>query len=152
MLDHGERVEADNGYSAECPATTKTPTGITSGHGEQDELNRLQQNCHKTVNERFKNFGCMSEKFRHSIEKHGWCFFCVAIIVQLSMTMGSRGLFPIIYDDTVKDFDAGLIYMPKTARPWTKERAAMKARQQDIEHHQEERRRQHRQLHKYNYK
>ena len=59
-------------------------------------------------------------------------FFCVAIIVQLSMTMGGHGPFPIIYEDTVKDFDAGLIYMPKTAQPWTKERAAMKARDNKI--------------------
>ena len=25
MLDHGEQVEADDGYSVECPATTQNP-------------------------------------------------------------------------------------------------------------------------------
>ena len=94
----------------------------------------------------------MGGKFRHSIEKHGWCFRCVAILTQLSMSLGGSGLFPIIYDDTVKDFDVGLIYMPKTARPWTKDRAAMKDRQQEEKEQQEERQKQQRQENRLQYR
>lgn len=110
MLDYGERVEADDGYSAECPATTKTPNRVSRGAGECIRLNQKQRNRHKTVNERFKNFGCMNNKFRHSVEKHGRCFFCIAIIVQISMSEGGQGLFPIIYDDTITDADLGWDY------------------------------------------
>ena len=35
---------------------------------------------------------------------------CVAIIVQISMSEGGIGLFPIIYNDTVTDADLGWDY------------------------------------------
>ena len=41
MLDPGERVEADDGYAAECPGKTKTPNGITRLTGERAELNTI---------------------------------------------------------------------------------------------------------------
>ena len=54
------------------------------------------------------------------------------------MREGGVGLFPIIYDDTLMDFDVGKHYMPKTARPWTKERAALKDRQAQLEKEQKD--------------
>ena len=49
----------------------------------------------------------MNGKFRHSMKKHGGCFNCVATSTQLSMDHGGVGLFlfPVVYDDTVDDFD-----------------------------------------------
>ena len=52
LLDYGEQIEADDGYQAECPSTTKMPSDITCGRSKHAELNWLQQNCHERVNER----------------------------------------------------------------------------------------------------
>ena len=47
----------------------------------------------------------MNEIFWHSVEKHGDCFNCVVVLSQLSMDNGGVGLFPVVYDDNVDDFD-----------------------------------------------
>ena len=83
MLDEYERVEADDGYIGECPQKCLCPTGFD--HPNRQRLNKQQRSRHETVNERFKNFGCMKKKFCHSIEKHGSCFRCVSILTQISI-------------------------------------------------------------------
>ena len=65
------------------------------------------------------------------------------------MSEGGRGLFPIVYDDTVNDSDFRLIYRPKSARPYTKERAEMKAKQKEQKRLHEERQQRHREEHRY---
>ena len=104
LLDDGERLEADRGYIGEHPTYIKMPTGIDQNENRQ-WLDQRHRNRHETVNKRFKVFNCMNSKFRHSMEKHGDCFNCVATLTQLSMDHGGVGLFPVVYDDTVDDFD-----------------------------------------------
>jgi len=106
LLDDDERVEADDGYLGECPNKCKCPGG-PDHLKNRERLNAIQRNRHETVNERFKNFGCMKNKFRHDIEKHGQCFNCVVLLTQLEIWEGA-GLFPIRYDDMLDDFGAGL--------------------------------------------
>ena len=104
-LEPGERAEADNGYIKEWTENCKCPNGITRQE-ESERLNQRQRNRHETVNERFKNFGCMSQKFRHSPDKHGTCFSCVVILTQLSIEHGEE-LFSIQYVDGLTDIAAG---------------------------------------------
>ena len=104
-LELGERAEADDGYIGECPENCKCPNGITRQE-EGERLNQRQRNRHETVNERFKFFGCMSSKFRHSPAKHGTCFSCVVILTQLSIEHGEE-LFSIQYVDGLTDIAAG---------------------------------------------
>ena len=104
LLDDGERLEADRGYIGEHPTYIKMPTGIDQNENRQ-WLDQRHRNRHETVNRRFKVFNCMNSKFRHSMEKHGDCFNCVATLTQLLMDHGGVGLFPVVYDDTVDDFD-----------------------------------------------
>lgn len=106
VLDVGERMEADDGYIAEY-LHCDCPTGI-SCREDRVQFNKQQRSRHETVNTLFKNFGCMKKKFRHSIEKHGNCFMCVAILTQISNDEGP-GLFPINYDDSLNDLDHGLL-------------------------------------------
>jgi len=45
---------------------------------------------HETFNGRMKFFDCLDDRFRHrDLLKHKWCFFAVAVIVQLGMDFGS---------------------------------------------------------------
>ena len=105
-LEQWERAEADDGYIGECPQHIKCSNGITRQE-DREKLNQRQRNRHETVNERFKNFGCMSKKFRHSPAKHGTCFSCVVILTQLAIEHGEE-LFPIEYKDGLTDIAAGL--------------------------------------------
>ena len=105
-LELGERAEADDGYIGECPQHIKCSNGV-SRREDREGLNQRQRNRHETVNERFKNFGCMSSKFRHSPAKHGTCFSCVVMLTQLAIEHGEE-LFPIQYDDQLTDITAGL--------------------------------------------
>jgi len=44
---------------------------------------------HEKFNGQLKNFGCLSEQFRHGIEKHKMCFEAVAVICQHQLENGS---------------------------------------------------------------
>jgi hypothetical protein len=110
MLDDGERVEADKGYLGDHPWYVKIPDGVNEKN-DRTLLDSRQRSRHETVNNRFKRFGCMRMKFRHSIEKHGDCFNCVAILTQLSIDQG-LGLFPTAYDDTLTDETAMIRNLP----------------------------------------
>ena len=87
--------------------TLQVPNGVTR-HADRERLNQRQRNRHgETVNERIKNFGCASQKFRHSTAKHSKCFSCVVMLTQLAIEHGSE-LFPIQHDDRLTDAITGL--------------------------------------------
>ena len=106
MFDEHERCEADDGYMGECPLKCKCPSGVTR-RAERDRMHNHQRSRQEHINERFKNWGCMHEKFRHSISKHRTCFNCVALLTQLAIEHGEE-LFSIEYDDNLTDQDVGL--------------------------------------------
>jgi hypothetical protein len=82
----GKRVIGDNGYRGE-PNTISAP----NSHDAQ-ELRRFKSRArarHESFNARIKNFKCLSERFRHGIDKHQICFEAVCVIVQYQLENGS---------------------------------------------------------------
>lgn len=86
-LDPDERVEADDGYIGEAPVHTKTPNMFTRKK-EKLEMQARVRNRHETVNKRFKQWGCLNQRFRHGVEQHSACFRAVAVLTQLSLEFG----------------------------------------------------------------
>jgi hypothetical protein len=96
-LDPGERVEADDGYIGEAPNYVKCPRSFTN----PIETTRMQtwvRSRQETVNARFKDWGCLGQKFRHHLVKHSTCFRSVAVLTQLSIEEGEK-LFKVTYSD-----------------------------------------------------
>ena len=73
MLEPGERVEADDGYMGDNPLYVKCP-GSYARRIDQERMRGRLRMRHETVNERIKNFGCLTDRFRHCMEKHASCF------------------------------------------------------------------------------
>ena len=49
--------------------------------------------------------------FTHSVAKHGACFRCAAILVQLAFDIGQQELFEVLeYDDSITDEQATEIF------------------------------------------
>lgn len=96
-LEQCERVEADNGYEGESPRYVKTPSGATRNPEEKDMRKRVRGR-HETVNERFKNWGCLSQRSRsknqHVVSHFSACFRAVAVMTQLAIECGEI-LFPV---------------------------------------------------------
>lgn len=82
----GKRAIGDNGYRGE-PNTISAPNSHDS-----KELRRFKSRArarHESFNARIKNFKCLSERFRHGIDKHRICFEAVCVIVQYQLENGS---------------------------------------------------------------
>ena len=88
----GEGVEADSGYSGRkqifLPGTAKT-------RAERLEKSQVWGR-HKNMNGRLKIFGVMKQWNNAYPDKHGMHPRCVAIIVQLSFTLGKK-LYDVPY-------------------------------------------------------
>lgn len=109
MLDPGERVEADDGYVGESPKYVKCPSFYAARTNQARMRGRVRMR-HESVNERFKNFRCMVDRFRHGEIKHALCFRAVAVLVQLSMMNGEK-LFDVReYNDRLTDKDVARIF------------------------------------------
>jgi hypothetical protein len=96
FLEPGERVEADDGYRGyaekiKCPKNDVNPP-----------KNLKMQGCvrarHETINGRLKNWGILSQVFRHDIRRHGDVFRACAVITQLAIKHGEP-LFSVEYKD-----------------------------------------------------
>ena len=96
-LGPGERVEADDGYVGEAPQRVKCPMSFTNPE-ETLEMQLQVRSRHETVNKRFKQWGCLLNRFRHSVGKHGDIFRCVAVITQLTVVHGEP-LYDVEYED-----------------------------------------------------
>jgi hypothetical protein len=98
-LEPWERVEADEGYIAECPRRVKTHIPLQAE--QEKEMHALALARHEHVNGRLKNFLALRNKFRHNtdrIDKHGALVHALAVAVQLSFEFGEY-LHQIAYDD-----------------------------------------------------
>ena len=103
QLEGGERVEADDGYVGEAPLRVKCP-GSYASRTDQEKVRGRVRMRHVTINEKIKNFKCMSVRFRHkSHEKHAACFRAVVVITQLTMELGEELFDCREYDDTMSD-------------------------------------------------
>ena len=78
-LSSREKVLGDKGYGG--PKIVHR----LSTNGTVDTLSKNLRAHHEQINGRIKSFQSMSQKWRHSIKKHGFCFFAIANIVQLKI-------------------------------------------------------------------
>lgn len=102
-LEEGERVEADDGYRGEAPTHCMVPSNPFTNRPERKKLQTRVRLRHETVNERFKNWGCLSNRFRHGIEKHSACFRSVVCLTQLAIESGEELFDMREYDDRWTD-------------------------------------------------
>jgi hypothetical protein len=54
--------------------------------------------CHETLNWRLKNWGILSQVYRHDIMRHGYVFRACAVVTQLTIENGEP-LFEVEYED-----------------------------------------------------
>lgn len=101
-MEQHEKVEADDGYQAECPAYCVCPGGFDARE-DQARLRGKVRMRHEHVNKRMKNFACLLNRFRHGVEKHSSCFRAVAVVTQLSMEGGEPMIDMTEYDDRLTD-------------------------------------------------
>lgn len=90
FLDENERVEADDGYIGEEPVSCKTPGGFYSRCEGVDGARRRLRCRHETANSRLKNFGILSQKYRHEVDEHAFVVRAVAVLVQLAIESGEK--------------------------------------------------------------
>ena len=95
-LEPWERVEADNGYvghgdKIKCPKNVANPP-------ENLKMQGRVRARHETLNGRLKNWGILSQTFRHDISLHGSVFHACAVITQLMIDNGEP-LFNVEYND-----------------------------------------------------
>jgi hypothetical protein len=76
-----------------CPSSFTNPVEC----GQMQHRAQAQQ---ETVNKRFKNWGCLNQKFRHCITKHADIFCAVTVITQLAIQNG-KPLFDVEYSDDI---------------------------------------------------
>ena len=93
-IESWEKYLCDGGYR-NAAAPRKTPTGL---HEYSDYMMSLARARHETVNRRFKVFGCLSDRYRHTRREHFMWFAPCAIVVQLDIEKG-RGTFQVEYDE-----------------------------------------------------
>ena len=97
-LDPYERVEADDGYSAEAPLRVKCAVSMAEEVERQAMAQRVRAR-QETVNKRFKQWGILNQVFRHDLIHHRDVFAAICVITQLAIENG-EALFEVHYDDT----------------------------------------------------
>ena len=102
-LDEWERVEADDGYMAECPDWTRCPGACRAGSYLRTRMEKRVRLRQETVNERFKNFGCMDRPFKQSVAQHSACFRSIVVLTQLAMESGESLFDAREYNDAHDD-------------------------------------------------
>ena len=96
-LEHGERVEADDGYIGEHPRYIKCPAGFANPDITEFMQKRVRSR-QETVNKRFKHFEILKQIFRNDLDLHGDAFRASAVITQIVITLGEK-LFECGYRD-----------------------------------------------------
>ena len=97
MLEGDERVVADNGYRGH-PHYFDTPwRWLDNVH--QRVRKSLARARHECINRRFKQWGILSQPFRHPLAKHGVVFMAVANIEQISLM--HRPTWQVEYNDRI---------------------------------------------------
>jgi len=78
-LENGERYVADRGYHGCCAVTPD------EGDYRLQQMMKLVRARHEMVNERFKQFGILSQVFRHKAHKHGIVSGAIANITRITI-------------------------------------------------------------------
>ena len=88
FLESDERVEADEGYRG-YPDKIKCP-GNDVNPAENRGIQGRARTRHETLNGRLKNWGILSQVFRHHIRMHGDVFRACAVVTQLTVDRRER--------------------------------------------------------------
>ena len=96
FLELGKRVEADEGYRGH-PDKIKC-LGNDTNPAENRGMQGRARARHKMLNGRLKNWGILSQVFRHHITTHGDVFRACAVVTQLTIQDGEP-LFEVEYAD-----------------------------------------------------
>jgi hypothetical protein len=96
FLEVDERVEADKGYRGH-PEKIKCP-GNDANPAENRGMQGRARARHDMLNGRLKNWGILSQVFRHHIMMHGDVFRASAVVMQLTIEYGEP-LFEVEYGD-----------------------------------------------------
>ena len=96
FLEPGERVEADEGYRGH-PDKIKCP-GNDANPAENRGMQGRARARHETLNGWLKNWGILSQVYRHDIMRHGDVFRACAVLTQLTVENGEL-LFEVEYAD-----------------------------------------------------
>jgi hypothetical protein len=90
LVAQGKQAIADSGYSGVRGGGVSTPNRLDTA--EVKEFKRRARARHENFNGRIKNFGVLSQTFRHKknrLEKHQTAFEAVCVIVQYQLENGS---------------------------------------------------------------
>jgi len=96
FLEPGERVEADDGYRGH-PNKIKCPGNDTNPAENRAMQGRVRAR-HETLNGWLKNWGVLSQVYRHDIMRHGDVFRACAVVTQLTIENGEP-LSEVEYED-----------------------------------------------------
>jgi hypothetical protein len=91
LIPNGSKAIADKAYRGSAKATTSSST-------DPPELRKFKSRARarqESLWRRLKRFECLSDRFRHPIEKHQICFEAVCVIVQYQFENGSP-LFSVL--------------------------------------------------------
>lgn len=92
-LEHGEMIEANKGYRGE-PLHARTPVDYLNIRERRRKCRaRARQ---ETVNRRFKQFGILSQRYRHDLRTHRIVFEAIVVLTQMDFNNGNR-LFGVRY-------------------------------------------------------
>ena len=97
MLGPNEQAEADDGYVGELPLHIKCPKCFTNPKEKLAMQGQVRPH-HETVHKRFKQWGCLLQRFCHNITRHAEVFHAVAVITELAIENGEP-LFEVNYSD-----------------------------------------------------
>jgi hypothetical protein len=89
----GEKVEADAGYRGQRDKI-RTPGMFVSRSDQRAKANARAR--HETANKRLKQWGCLSQTYRHELNFHYRIFSAVAVCTQIAIENGEP-LFAIRY-------------------------------------------------------
>ena len=93
-LDAGEYYLADGGYK-DGNQYSVTPTGL---HNFDDRQKAVMRARHESLNKCYKDWGALSQVYRHDRVSHSKVFRAVANIVQVTI-MNGEPLFEVEYHD-----------------------------------------------------
>ena len=96
-LRRGEKVIADRGYRGSHWHMVPDDSHVTRNK-RLERMKGIARARHETVNKRFKEYGCLKNKWRHERSKHHIVMGACANMTQLKIQKG-KSTFPVKYDD-----------------------------------------------------
>ena len=106
-LDDGERYVADNGYNCQ---EALIPNDVQTFY-EMYYMSTARSR-HETVNQLFKQFRVIGNRFHRSVDLHGQFTFAIANIIQLGIMIGEVEPFDLSYFHQPPTWPSGTVVLP----------------------------------------